>query len=205
MTTEEAALETAIAHRPDLASANLGLESSVLSVRAAQNATLPDISVGVSAGAAGEDTSLGGSLTQLRANTGWGVMLSLNWTPLGGAANARARSARIQHEISVGNREGLVQSIWSQVRGAIRDEHAAALRLSAASDARTLASQSLDIENRRYKMGASSNLTIASRQHDLAEAELAELDALLHHQTASISFLVATGQLLEHRHIVLSR
>jgi outer membrane protein len=205
VTTEEAALEAAIAHRPDLASANLGLESSALSVRAAQNATLPDISLGLSATALGEDTSLGGSLTQLRENTGWGVMLNLTWTPLGGAAKARARSARIQHDISAGNREALVQSIWSQVRGAIRDERAAALRLTAASEARTLASQSLDIENRRYAMGSSSNLTIATRQHDLAEAELAELQALLHHQNASTGFLVATGQLLDHRHIVLSR
>jgi hypothetical protein len=44
-----------------------------------------------------------------------------------------------------------------------------------ASKSRTLTGQSLEIENRKYASGTSSNLAIAKAQNDLASAELAEL------------------------------
>ncbi len=204
VTSEDDALAIAAAHRPELAEADLGLKASLLAIRAADNNRLPDISVGLSAALAGQDATLGGAIGQLRDNPGWQVTLDLAWTPLGRAAKARAGIARIQHEINTGNRELLVQTIWTQVRSAIREQRAAALRLTAASEARLLANESLEIENHRYATGGTATpITIATRQHDLAAAELGELQALLGHQRAATALLAATGQLLEHRRIVL--
>jgi len=70
-----------------------------------------------------------------------------------------------------------------------------------ASKSRTLTNQSLEIENRKYLNGNSSNGAIAKLQNDLATAELAGLGALRHHAQAQTTLLLATGQLLDKRHV----
>ncbi len=108
---------------------------------------------------------------------------------------------RIQHHNQITSQDQLVQTIWNQVRTALRDQRAAALRVIQASKSRTLTGQSLEIENRKSRSGTSSNLAIAKAQNDLASAELAELGALLTHAQAATALLLATGQLLDTRHI----
>lgn len=91
-----------------------------------------------------------------------------------------------------------------QVRAALRDQRAAALRVIQASKSRTLAGLSLEIENRKYASGTSpnlGNLAIAKAQNDFASAELIELGALLTRAQAATSLLLATGQLLDKRHV----
>jgi outer membrane protein TolC len=203
--TPEQALALAIAHRPELAQAALDIESSDLAMRKAANDRLPEIDLGLSASAWGQGASYGAALEQVgsRDATGWGMMMSLTWTPLGKAAAANAEIARIQHASKITSREVAAQTIWNQVRAAVRNQRTAAAAVAAASHARELAGESLEIENRKYLSGSSSNIAIAGAQKDLAGAELAELRALLDHQKAETALLLATGRLLDERHIVL--
>src|SRR5262249_31850355 len=110
---------------------------------------------------------------------------------------------RIQHTITTTAREQRVQAIWNEVRTAFRNQRAASLQVTAASRARTLANDSLEIENRKYIAGTSTSINLAMLQKGLADAELAELGALLGHDKAATALLLATGQLLEQRHIQL--
>lgn len=199
----EVALDTAVHHRPELARANLDLDLSRLQMREAENNALPALSFSASASSYGQGSTLGSALGQLagRGNTGWSVGLNLDLAPLGRASKVNAEIQRIQHHNQITSQDQLVQTIWNQVRTALRDQRAAALRVIQASKSRTLTGQSLEIENRKYRSGTSSNLAIAKAQNDLASAELAELGALLNHAQAATALLLATGQLLDKRHI----
>jgi outer membrane protein TolC len=201
--SDQVALDTAVHHRPELAKASLDMDLSRLQLREAENAALPALNFVASASSYGQDSTLGGSFDQLAGhrNTGWSVGLSLDLAPLGRASKTNLEMQRIQHHNQITSQDQLVQTIWNQVRTALRDQRAAALRVIQASKSRTLTGQSLEIENRKYRSGTSSNLAIAKAQNDLATAELAELQALLNHAQASTALLLATGQLLDRRHI----
>jgi outer membrane protein TolC len=203
--SDEAALETATKRRPEIAESDLDLKSSALALRKAKNDLLPQIDVGITGSIYGQSTTYGGALRELGAHdaTGWGAMATLTWTPMNRANKASAQIAQIQHEIKISNREQRIQGIWNEVRSAVRNQRAAALQVVAASQSRKLASESLEIETRKYQTGSSSNLNIATLQNGLASAELTELQALLGHEKAAAQLLLATGQLLEHRHINL--
>ncbi len=203
--TPEQAFETATAHRPEIASTKLDLESSELAIRKAKNDALPQIDLSITSSVFGQSTTYSGALSELGSHdaTGWGVMLGLSWTPLQRASKANIELARIQHEVREMNRDEKVQAIWNDVREAVRAQKAAALEVVAASRSRTLASQTLEIETKKYVQGSSSNLDVATRQTGLAQAELAELRAVLRHERVATDLLLATGQLLDSRHIKL--
>ncbi len=201
----EQALEAALQHRPEVALLGLDLKSSELALRKAENDALPKIDLGITGAVTGNGDSYGGALRDLTRHTtqDFSVTANLTWTPLGRASRANREITRIQHDVTVANREIRVQEIWNEVRAAVRRQRNAALQVTAALQSLTLANQALEIENRKYVAGSSSNLAIAQLQNGLANAEVAELSALLENESAQAALLLATGQLLEKRHIQL--
>ena len=63
--------------------------------------------------------------------------------------------------------------------------------------------ESLEVEERKFLVGTSSNFVVAQRQEELANAQLSELTAVLGHKKATAALLRATGKLLDERHIQL--
>lgn len=201
----EDALTTALAHRPELAQLDLDLEAAVLSVRRADNDKLPQIDLGITGTVVGQDERYPEALGQLGTieARGWGVLLNLTWTPLQRATRAAAEIERARHQMVVARREQLVQQIWFAVRNAVRDQRSAARQVEAAARFRELAEKSLDVEQRKFLNGTSSNFLVAQRQQELAAAQLSELAAVLGHTKATAALARATGRLLEERHIEL--
>jgi len=201
----DAALETAVQHRPELAQLALDLSVATLSIRKAENDKLPQIDLGLSTALVGQDTEYGGALGQLGAADAWGwtVFVNLTWTPLQRASSAAAEIARVQHEQTTIRREQLVQTVWFEVRAALRDQISADRQLLAARRFRELAETSLELEQRKFLSGGANNIDVAQRQDSAARAQLAELDALIAHNRASAAVLRATGRLLPERNIVL--
>src|SRR6185369_7509360 len=97
--------------------------------------------------------------------------------------------------------EQLVIDIRTQLRAAIRDIDTAERQLQASAKFRDLAERSLDVEQRRFLNGLSSNFLVAQRQAELAEARLGELEALIQHERATSDLQLAMGELLETRHL----
>jgi outer membrane protein TolC len=201
----EQALQTALKHRPELAQAAIELEVSALNVRKADNDKLPQIDVGLSGTVVGQDSNWGGALGQATGfdARGWNVFVNFSWTPLNRATRAAAEIERTRHEIAVAQREQLVQQIWLSVRDAVRSQQSAAEQVTAAARFRELAAKSLDVEQRKFINGTSSNFVVAQRQEDLASAQVSELTAVLEHTKASAAVAKATGELLELRKIEL--
>jgi len=196
-------IAVAIEHRPELAQASQDLRAEALALRRAENDQLPQIDVGVAATGVGQDRRYRDALDQVgHADApGYSVLLNLSWTPLGRATRAAAEAERARLRIAAATRNQLVQDVWSAVRDAVRAQHTAALRVAAAARFRELSVRSLDVEQRRFLNGSSSNFLVAQRQEALASAQLAELSAVLDHKKATAALLRATGRLLAERHV----
>lgn len=203
--TAEEALDTALHHRPELIQLALDLDGALLAIRRAENDRLPQVDVGVSTALVGQDTAYGGALEQLGAADalGWTVFVNLTWTPMQRATAAAAEITKLQHEQAVVRRELVVQTVWFEVRDAIRELLGSERQLLAAKKFRELAEASLEIEQRKFLNGTAQNIDVAQRQDSVARARLAELDALIAHNRASTTMLRSTGRLLPERNLTI--
>ena len=207
LASADAALELAIKHRPELAQLDLDVKSALLAVREADNNKLPQVDLGLSGTLFGQSDNYSGALSQLSSTDtrGWGVFVNLRWTPLSRATSAQAEIARVQQQVTSVRRDQTLQTVWLEVRDAVRTQLAAERRVRAAAKFRALAEQSLDIEQRKFLNGSSQNLFVAQRQEALLAARIAEVDALLAHTRATSALHRSTGRLLAERRIELRK
>ncbi|HEY5923760.1 MAG TPA: TolC family protein [Kofleriaceae bacterium] len=204
-TSTDDAMTTALANRPELAQIALELQAQALSVRKAENDKLPQLDLGLSGSVVGQDDRYGSTLDRLSSFEGpsWSILLNFTWTPLRRATKAAAEIERVRHETVVTRRQQVVQEVWLEVRNAVRNQQSAARQVAAAARFRELSEKSLDVEQRKFLNGTSSNFIVAQRQEELAAAQLSELTAVLEHTKAEIRLARATGTLLADRHIEL--
>jgi outer membrane protein TolC len=202
----ESALDVALHHRPELRQRELDLQSTLLSLRVAENNQLPAVNLGLNGSLFGVGTTYRSALDELGAKrdaTGYAITLSLSWTPFNETARANASIAQANRRIAAANRDQAVQDTWSQVREAVRNQSSAERQVLAAAKFRELATENLAVEQRKFTSGTSSNFFIAQRQEELASAQLSELQAVLAHKKANVALLFAEGALLDARRVVL--
>jgi outer membrane protein len=201
----EDALAVALKHRPELVQLDLDLQTALLSVRQAENQKLPQLDLGLTGQLFGDDTTYGSALAGIgRTNaTGYSVVLNFSWTPLQRATTANVEIQRSNQRQASVRKDQEVQAVWFAVRDAVRNQASAARQVLAAAKFRTLSTENLEVEQRKFVAGTSSNFLVAQRQEELATAQLAELSAVLGHKKATAALLRAMGTLLDARHVVL--
>lgn len=206
-TTAEAALELALQHRPEVAQLDLELDTAKLAIRAAENNQLPQLDVGLTGTIVGQDRSYTGSVDQVSEleAKGWSVFLNFSWTPLNRTATANTEIAKVQADQTQLRRDQIIQTMWLEVRDAVRDQESAERQIAAAAKFRSLAEQSLAIEERKFLAGQSQNLFVVQRQEAVQSAQLSELEALVAYQRASTTLLRRTGQLLTARNLDVAK
>ena len=197
------AMASAESHRPELSRSRIDLKRIALDLEVARNARLPRLDLRAERGYVGQDERYVESLEQVgeRRAPQWGVAVTLGWAPVGVAARAelrRLQSVLRQNDLG---REQLVLTMRAQIRDSLRALDTAERQLLASAKFRDLAERSLDVEQRRFLNGLSSNIFVAQRQAELAQARLGELGALIEHEKASSDLQLATGQLLEARRL----
>ena len=153
----------------------------------------------------GQDGTYHGALDGIgKADThAYSFLVNLTWTPLRRATAAVAEIERKRHAMATVRREQLVQEVWFAVRDAVRNQENAARQVAAAARSRELTTQSLEVEARKFLSNQTTNFVVSQRQQELANAQLAELSAVLGHKKATAALLRATGRLLDARHIQL--
>ncbi len=77
-------------------------------------------------------------------------------------------------------------------------------RVEAAQKSRVLQEQTLDAEQKKFQLGASTIFFVIQAQRDLAQAESAEVRALVDHAKAKIDLERAIGRTLEVNHITVA-
>ncbi|MDX2056126.1 MAG: TolC family protein [Polyangiaceae bacterium] len=192
-------------HRPELQQTQIDLNQAALDARVADNGKLPDLSASASYGLIGQDTTYGGALGELTDARGryWSTFVRLNWTPLNEQREAEAARAGVARRRATLTKNQLLLNIDVEVRQAARAVETAEKQLYAAANSRSLSEQSLRAEERKFQNGMSNNFFVAQRQEELAQAELAELSALIRHEKARADLQMATGKLLEQRSVKL--
>ena len=115
--------------------------------------------------------------------------------------NRAAQADYVADLLTVRQSELQVQKAVSQVRvdvkNAIIGLQQARARYETAVATRTLAQQTLDAEQNRFKFGESTIPVVVQAQRDLANAQDAEVQAMANYTHAKIAFDQSVGQTLE--------
>jgi outer membrane protein TolC len=157
---------------------------------------------------AGSITSVGytDTLSQLVDSTapdkGIGLTLTI---PL---RNRAAQATQVRSELEYRQSEMRVQQLENQVRIEVRNAQFAVQQnvasVKSAQAAVDLARQSLDAEQKKYQLGASTTTLVLQNSTALAQAESTLMSAMAAYEKARVELDRATGLLLDHAGIVIS-
>jgi outer membrane protein TolC len=184
----EELIKQALANRAEYKQQQINLRNSEISIQGAKNGLLPIVDVvGFygGAGLAGTPNTLvpgnagvpgsgfADAFTNLFNSTApdKGVAFSLS-IPLG---NRAAQATQVRSQLEYHQSQLALKSLENQISIQVRNDQFTVLqnraRVGAARKARELAAQTLDAEQKKYNLGASTYLNVLQDERDLAQAE----------------------------------
>jgi outer membrane protein TolC len=195
----------ALSNRPEVAQARIDVEKAALNVRVAKTDRLPELDAVFNYGLAGQGITYGDTTGQVfGANLpAWTAMFNFSWSPLMKAGNASVDALQATESARHTQLEQVRVNLYAELRNDLRNLDFAARQVRAAAKFRDLAQRALDAEQRKFLNGnnMSNNILVALKQDSLAQAQLAELAAVIAHHKASTAIDAAMGVLLEQRGI----
>lgn len=223
----EEALLTAIENRPDLQACRIDIENKEISMSYARNQLLPDLSVNASYWSPGisgtqilyqDDNPLseivigeipGKPSDALRdalkfKYKNWSVGITLTIplnTFLSRAEYAQARANLEQAMLNLQNQE---QQISLEIKNEVRAVQTDYKRVQAYKVARELAEKKLEAEEKKLKVGLTTNYIVLQYQRDLADARSAELRAIIDYNLSLARLDKALGTTLKNKNVKLS-
>jgi outer membrane protein len=216
----------ALSSRPELAQSRIQIQNQQLTIRGSKNALLPtlDAVVGVSNNAlAGDPNTIGLTPGTTRANNpfflgGYGTVLdqlfSRNFPNYSAGFNLtiplRNRAAQAQvinDELTMRQQQLGLQRLENQIRvdvqNAIIGINQARAQYQSAAKQRELQAQTLDAEQKKLALGASTIYNVIQDQQALTAAESNEVTARSAYVRAKVELDRATGQILTNNNISL--
>jgi outer membrane protein TolC len=138
----------------------------------------------------------------------WNQLLSRNYPDysIGFQLNIPLRNRAAQADIirdqltlrqSELRQRGEVNQIRVDVQNSLIALQQSRARYQSAQKSRVLQEQTLDAEQKKYALGASTIFFVIQAQRDLAQAQFAEVSALSTYNRARVSLLRATGEILD--------
>jgi outer membrane protein TolC len=188
--SEQAAVQRALAQRPDIRAAAEQVEASRRQVSAIKAERLPTVSAFADKGATGLD------LQHLLNTYDYGVQVSL---PI---FDGLRREGRIEEQRAATNEaEVRLRDLQTQaaveVRGALLDLEAAREQVAAADEQVRLAQQELSQARERFRAGVAGNADVITASLDLNAARTAQVNARTSFQTARVALARAQGSITE--------
>jgi outer membrane protein TolC len=222
--TVDEALRIGMENRPDLKELRWDLENKNIEVGYAKNQLLPDLSLNASYWSPGisgtqlfyaEDDPLSGNVIDIAPGNAsdalrdvfgfkynnWYVGLTLTVptnTVFSRAAHAQARVNREKAQLTIKNAE---QQVFLEIRNAVRFVETNFKRIAAYRLARELAEKKLEAEDKKLKVGLTTNYIVLQHQRDLATAQSNELRAIAEYVLAQAALEKAMGVSLEQKNI----
>lgn len=219
----------ALAHRPELAEARINLTNTDISNKAVRNALLPSLDLFAyyqGSGLAGTlnpiyqcktdpsscvgfttpDPSYTGSLNDLVNSNApdKGVGLQLN-IPI---RNRVAQATQTRSEFEYRQAQLRIQQLENQMRIEVRNAQFGVQQnrasVASAQAAVDLARQSLDAEQKKYALGASTSTLVLQNQAAMTQAEVTLVSAKAAYEKAEVELDRAIGLLLDHAGIVIA-
>jgi outer membrane protein len=221
----------ALSHRPELSEARINLSSTEISNKAVRSALLPTLDLFAYYGGSGlggsqnaanlcvNQTVQGFCAKTPAASIGYGstlndlvnssapdkgIGLTLN-VPI---RNRAGQAAQVRSELEYRQAQMRLQQIENQVRIEVRNAQFQVQQnrasVAAAQAAVELGRQSLDAEQKKLNLGASTSTLVLQNQSALATAESTLVSAMEAYQRSRIELDRATGLLLDHAGIIMA-
>ncbi|MGD9789063.1 MAG: TolC family protein [Phycisphaerales bacterium] len=185
-------------NRMDLLELELRLAADAVNIDLAKNAALPLLSLDYTYRVNGLGDSFTRSYKSLSDNqfTDWELGLSADIPLNNDEARARVRRAVLTRLQRLSTREARELQITREVLAAIDTIDSAWQRILAARQSVILNTRTLTAEQRQFDLGLSTSTNVLDASSRLAEARLAELQALTDYQIAQTDLAFATGTTL---------
>lgn len=209
----DGAVKNALANRTDIQQLKRQIDSSAISLKYAENQTLPGVDLQARYGA----TGIGG--TQFRYGSAsvdgappivvgqsvrgfgdvlrdvfgnsfrtWSFAVNVSY-PIGTSqAEAAVAQTRLQRRQEDTQLNELEMAITASVRDAARSVNTNLKRVDATRKAREFAQKRLDAENKRFTVGLSTTFELFQAQRDLARARQSELSATIDYNRSLVDF-----------------
>jgi outer membrane protein len=209
----------ALAQRPEIAQTKINIESSVINLGGTRNYLLPTLQAffeltnnglsGTASQAAqgigippaapaligGYGNLLGQIFTRDFPNYSAGFSLNISFR------NRVAQADYVTDQLSLRQSQLQYQKATAQVRVDVKNAviglQQARARYDTAAATRTLAQQTLEAEQNRFRFGESTIATVVQAQRDLAGDQSAEVQAMANYTHAKVAFDEAVGQTLD--------
>jgi outer membrane protein len=211
----------ALQSRPELAQARIGVTNTDIALKGTRNELLPQLNlVGAMTNNALAGEPITGSATQpspffvggfgntlgqvfSRNFPTYSVGVQLNVPLRNRAAQADMAVAQLQYrQAEIRMRQG-ENEVRVEVRNALIGLQQARARMEAATKSRVLEEQTVDAEQKKYALGASTIYQVIQVQRDLASAREVEVAAVNNYSKARVELDRATGQTLTKNNILL--
>ncbi|HJS98531.1 MAG TPA: TolC family protein [Terriglobales bacterium] len=223
----------ALSHRPELAQSRVDLVNREITKRAAANALLPSVDLVAWYGSAalGGPTNPDVICGSPNANpnfcippgstapNGWsGAFKNLfgyNFPDYAVGFNVNipirnrsAQATQVRSELEYRQAQMLLQQLQNQIGIEVRNAQFAVqqnrAQVDAAQKAEELAQQSLDAEQKKYALGASTNTLVLQAQRDLTQAQSNTVAALASYEKSRVELDRVTGLTLTHNGIQMA-
>jgi outer membrane protein TolC len=134
-------------------------------------------------------------------NKGVGINVQI---PLG---NRAAQATQVRSQLEYRQSQLALKSLENQIAIQVRNDQFTVqqnrARVAASQKARELAAQTLDAEQKKYNLGASTYLAVLQDERDLAQAESALVSAMTNYAKSRVQLDRDTAQTLERNNIKL--
>lgn len=194
----------ALRARPEINEARMRLEQDRLEVVVTRNGLMPRLEFFVTLGKTGYGDTLGGSFAALDGRT-WDASVGLRLSRYLGNRDAKARdlAARASRHQAVRAIDNLEQVVRLEVRLAANEVERARKQIAATRTTRELQERTVEAEQERFKVGASTALLVAQAQRDLLAIRIAEVGTVVTYRIALTRLYLAEGSLLDRHGVVL--
>jgi outer membrane protein len=203
---DEAAIATALEHRPEMFTARQQVSDSELNERVARNGTRHSLDFRAQINRTSSDDTFQtpNTLSDTKSDrTPWSVGLVYAY-PIGNhGAKANYAIATLNREKSQIDLQNAEQTIRVDVRTAARNVESGAKRIAAARANTLLQRKTLEAEQKKFDNGMSTSFEVLRIQTDLSDAQVREIQALLDNAKAVADLERAKGTLLEARGLTI--
>jgi outer membrane protein len=208
----------ALKQRPEIAQTKINIESSIINLGGAKNYLLPTLQAffeltnngltgpanpaSVPLGLVPPDAYVGGYGNLLKQIFGrdypnYSAGFSLNIPFRNRVAQADYVADQLQLRQSQLQYQKEVSQVRVDVKNAVIEVQQARARYETAVATRSLAQQTLEAEQNRFRFGESTIATVVQAQRDLASDQSAEVQAMANYTHAKVAFDQAVGQTLD--------
>ena len=183
---EQAAVDTALATRPDIRAADAQLAAAEQQLKAIRATRLPTV------GVFGNDGPTGLGLNHLLNTYAYGIQVTWPVFEGGRREGQTQEQEALAHDIEIRRRD-LRQQVSLDVRSAMLDLASAQEQVGAAQERERLAEQEVTQARERFRAGVAGNADVITASLSLNSARTALVDALTAQQAARVSLAHAEG------------